>query len=129
MPPPRATQADRAGAPTFRDDARAAGLSVPYRSPETGLHQIPEVNGGGVGLLDFDGDGRLDIFQVQGGTRSHRRPARSTDEIGGDRLYRNRGDGTFEDVSIASGIASMARGSARGLRSVTSTTTATPTSS
>ena len=64
---------------------------------------MPETNSGGVGLLDFDGDGWLDVYCVQGGTviapirRTTGRPA------DGDRLFRNKGDGTFEDMTEAIG--------------------------
>ena len=49
---------------------------------------------GGVGLLDYDGDGWLDVYAVQGGPFP---PAEHPPC--GDRLFRNRGDGTFEDVT------------------------------
>ena len=71
---------------------------------------LPETNTGGVGLIDFNGDGWLDVYCVQGGELI--KPARpdATRPPDGDRLFRNRGDGTFEDVTKASGIASIAWG-------------------
>jgi hypothetical protein len=58
-----------------------------------------ETTGGGVGLLDFDGDGRLDIYFTQGGplvkSAAHSKSA--------DVLLRNMGD-RFEDVSASVGI-------------------------
>ena len=51
----------------FRDDAQAAGLRFTYHNGETPEHQIPETIGGGVAVLDYDGDGWLDVYLVQGG--------------------------------------------------------------
>ncbi len=82
----------------FRDDAGPAGLRFIYHNGESPQHQIPETIGGGVAVLDYDGDGWLDVYLVQGGTV----PAPARPEPGsedGDRLFRNRGDGTFEDVT------------------------------
>ena len=70
------------------------------------IHQLPEMAGGGIGLLDYDGDGWLDLYAVQGG-RFPPSPGRPGP---GDRLFRNRRDGTFEDVTDSAGIASMPRG-------------------
>ena len=65
-PPATAEPVDPA-APQFRDDAQAAGLSFVYENGESSLHQLPEFAGGGVGLIDYDGDGWLDVYLVQGG--------------------------------------------------------------
>jgi hypothetical protein len=66
------------------------------RSPLT----IVETMGGGCGIIDYDGDGWPDIFMVNSGQDFHQ--PRQTP---GCRLYRNRRDGTFEDVTTAAGIA------------------------
>jgi len=50
-------------------------------------------------LLDYDGDGWLDAYCVQGGPFPPR-----PDAPNGDRLFRNRGDGTFEDVTARAGL-------------------------
>ena len=59
--------------PRFVDDARKAGLIFTYDNGRSPARQIPETTAGGVGLLDYDGDGWLDVYVVQGG----RFPARS----------------------------------------------------
>ena len=66
---------------------------------------------GGAGLLDYDGDGWLDLYVVQGGPF----PPPESPRNDGDRLYRNRRDGTFEDVTINSGIASFPGGYGHGV--------------
>ena len=67
---------------------------------------------GGVGLLDYDGDGFLDVYGVQGGVFP---PGPNAADDSGDKLYRNRGDGTFADVTQASGIVGMRRGYGHGV--------------
>ena len=66
---------------------------------------------GGVGLLDFDGDGWLDVYAVQGGPF----PPRPGRPPFGDRLFRNRGDGRFEDATVSSGLAALPGGYGHGV--------------
>jgi tetratricopeptide (TPR) repeat protein len=84
----------------FRDDAAAAGLHHVFDNGESPNHQIPEVSSGGVGLIDFDGDGWLDIYALQGGPF----PPGAGSSTAGDRLFRNRRDGTFEDVTARAAL-------------------------
>jgi hypothetical protein len=92
----------------FTDVAATAGLIHP--SVYGGLDRkrfILETNGCGTGFLDYDGDGWLDAL-VLSGTRfeedSRRERAWSPAERPTSRLYRNRRDGTFEDVTARVGL-------------------------
>jgi hypothetical protein len=66
-------------------------------SPEK---EFPTCLGSGVALLDYDGDGWLDIYFAT--TRNL--PFEAPDRSPGNRLYRNCGDGTFEDVTSRAGV-------------------------
>ena len=103
--------ATAAAGPRFVNGAEAAGLRFIFDNGRSPLRQIPETSTGGVGLLDYDGDGWLDVYVVQGG-RFPPDPARPHT---GDRLFHNRGDGTFEDATERSGIAGMRRGFGHGV--------------
>jgi enediyne biosynthesis protein E4 len=101
--------------PLFADDAERAGLLFQHDSGRTARRLLPETMSGGVAVLDFDGDGWYDVYCVQGGSLTAS-PGRGTvPPPAGDRLFRNRRDGTFEDVTEKSGIASLAWGQGYGL--------------
>ncbi|MDR3637913.1 MAG: FG-GAP-like repeat-containing protein [Isosphaeraceae bacterium] len=97
--------------PLFRDDADVAGLHFSFENGRSALRQLPETSSGGVGLLDYDGDGWLDVYVVQGGSFP---PDRSRPGSG-DRLFRNQRDGTFVDTTEQSRIARFARGYGHGV--------------
>jgi tetratricopeptide (TPR) repeat protein len=96
--------------PNFEDLARVAGLRFTYDSGRSPARHLPETMGGGVGLIDYDGDGWLDVYCVQGGTF----PPEGRD-LAADRLFHNRGDGTFDDVTDRTGIARMPGGYGHGV--------------
>jgi len=66
-------------------------------SPDRHLYEI--MSGGGL-FFDYDNDGWLDVFLVDGGSLTNA----AIDKTSQHRLYRNRGNGTFQDVSASSGI-------------------------
>jgi tetratricopeptide (TPR) repeat protein len=102
-------------APHFVDDAEAAGLRFTFDNGHTPRHLLPETMSGGVALLDYDGDGWLDVYCVQGGsllTRSG--DGAMADPPPGDRLFRNCG-GTFEDATHRAKIDVIAWGHGYGL--------------
>ena len=82
----------------FVDVTDKAGLDFKHFTGATGERYMPETMGSGCAFLDFDKDGYLDILFANGtgwdDSESNQTP----------KLYRNRGDGTFDDVTRAAGL-------------------------
>jgi enediyne biosynthesis protein E4 len=94
------------GTPTgqFEDVTARSGLAGFRRAAfDDRLPRYVEVMGGGVAVGDFDGDGHEDIFFTSLPSFNPRSPEASRSS-----LFRNRGDGTFEDVTEAVGLAEIA---------------------
>ena len=98
--PSQRAQAPKPAAPTFRDAARQAGLDVAHVNGASDEKYFPEIIGSGGLFLDFDNDGWLDVFLVDGGSYADPAVAKRARH----RLFRNRKNGTFEDVTAASTI-------------------------
>src|SRR5947207_8371327 len=82
----------------FRDLAVEAGLLAPHVSGGAAAKKyILETTGGGVAIFDADGDGRMDVFLVNGTTLDGSGAATS-------HLFRNRGGLRFEDVTRRAGL-------------------------
>ncbi len=90
----------------FVDSADRAGFTVVTVSGGPEKNHILESTGNGVLLLDYDGDGLLDVYFVN----AERFLPGNQVEPHSNVLYRNRGDGTFQDVTGEAGVASDAFG-------------------
>ena len=79
----------------------ATGITWIHDKATSEAHYLPETMGAGVALLDFDGDGLLDLYLVNSGPSDFFQPASPLRNA----LYRNNGDGTFADVTMEAGVA------------------------
>jgi enediyne biosynthesis protein E4 len=92
----------------FVDVAAAIGVTAAtVVGDERTKDYILETTGGGVAVLDYDGDGRQDVFVVNGARRGQ-----SSDQSPTSHLYRNAGDGTFTDVTTKAGLTARGWGQA-----------------
>jgi hypothetical protein len=86
--------------PVFVNVAAAAGIDFHHVNGASAARHLPEIMSGGGLFFDFDNDGWQDVFLVDGGSLVDAATARRARH----RLFRNRGNGTFEDVTARSGI-------------------------
>jgi len=84
----------------FTDISEEAGVTWRHFSGESQDRFLIETMGGGVAFLDFDGDGLEDLFFVNGGETPHGKSALPVRNA----LYRNLGNGRFQDVAAKAGV-------------------------
>jgi hypothetical protein len=89
------TELEAADTPWFEDVTDRVGLDFVHDAGPTGSYFLPLQVGSGGALFDYDGDGRLDLYFVQNAGPKSMSP---------NRLYHQRPDGRFEDVSTGSGL-------------------------
>jgi hypothetical protein len=83
----------------FADITQQAGIRSDHYDGHTDMEYIMETMGSGVGWLDYDQDGRMDLFLVQGGTF-----VGSASDHPTCKLYKNLGGGKFRDVTEEAGL-------------------------
>ncbi len=113
MQPQAAPAAHPAHPPgAFRDETERAGIRFTYTNGAAGRFYMVETTPGGCAFLDYNRDGWQDLFLVQSG------PTPGT-ALNGPRppcaLYRNRKNGTFEDVTREAGLDRVDQGYAQAV--------------
>jgi len=105
---PTAATASSSGVESFVDVTQRLGVNFQYRASHTSRKYLLETMGAGVALFDYDNDGRLDIYFVNGAPLADPTPKGTvppkTDSQYWNRLYHQKPDGTFEDVTEKSGL-------------------------
>jgi hypothetical protein len=97
----------------FTDVTKATGIAFTHANSATPSKHLVETMGGGVALFDYDNDGRLDVYFTNGAKIEDPMPRDGrpdkSDPAYWNRLYRQRADGTFEDVTEKSGVSGRAQ--------------------
>src|ERR1700758_4746099 len=103
----RAQQAAKPASPTpvnptghFTDIRSSAGITFVQDSTQTDEKYYLETMGTGVGWIDYDQDGLMDLYLVQSAATDAYKPAHPLRSA----LYRNNGDGTFTDTTGKAGV-------------------------
>jgi hypothetical protein len=95
------TGAQSASVPVrFTNVAKAAGLDFVQDSTTSDQKYYLETMGTGLGWIDYDQNGLMDLYFVQSAATDIYKPSRPLRSA----LYRNNGDGTFTDVSEKAGV-------------------------
>lgn len=95
----------------FSDVTKAVGIAFAHRNSATSNKYLVETMGGGVALLDYDNDGRLDVFLTNGAKIDDpmpegKQPDKSDPKFW-NRLYHQAADGTFVDVTETAHLTGM----------------------
>ena len=92
----------------FTDITERSGVHFENVASHTSRKYLLETMGSGVALFDYDNDGRLDLFLVNGAPLADPTPAGTVPQKEGpkswNRLYHSKSDGTFEDVTEKAGL-------------------------
>jgi hypothetical protein len=95
----------------FTDTTAVSRVDFKHESSATSHKYLPETMGGGVALLDYDNDGRLDILFTNGARIDDPMPAGKmpdkSDRKFWNRLYHQNANGTFTDVTEKAGLTGM----------------------
>ena len=83
----------------FTEVAAQSGITFRNENGASAEKYMVETFGSGVGVIDFDNDGLPDLFFANGADLAHGKPSP------GNVLYRNLGNGKFEDVTAKAGVA------------------------
>ncbi|HSE98875.1 MAG TPA: VCBS repeat-containing protein, partial [Blastocatellia bacterium] len=106
QPPPAPPQSP--SPVTFTDITAQCGVGFKHSASTTSQKYLLETMGGGVALIDYDNDGRLDLFFTNGARLEDPMPRGAMpdkrDPRYWNRLYRQKPDGTFEDVTERAGV-------------------------
>jgi enediyne biosynthesis protein E4 len=98
----------------FTDISSALNINFQYVASHTSRKYLIETMGSGVALFDYDNDGRLDIFVVNGASLSDPTPKGTIPQKMGpkdwNRLFHQKKDGTFEDVTEKAGLQGVGYG-------------------
>ena len=86
--------------PIFEDITQRAGIDWEHFNGASEDKFLLETMGGGVGFLDYDNNGLLDMFFVNGGETPHTKSSQPIRNA----LYRNLGDSRFENVAEKAGV-------------------------
>ena len=97
----------------FTDITQPAGIDFTHGNSATSNKHLVETMGGGVALLDYDNDGRLDVFFTNGAKIDDPMPPGKlpdkSDPIFWNRLYHQNPDGTFTDVTEKAGLTGVSQ--------------------
>lgn len=88
----------------FQEISRDIGLDFVHSIGEKELNNIVQSDGGGAAFLDYDQDGYIDIYACSGTWIEGFIKSEKPGELPGNHLYRNLGNGTFEDVTRKAGV-------------------------
>ena len=94
-----------AGADYYLNVTKSSGIDFLHSIGDNHLTNIIESVGGGAAFLDFDQDGLMDLYMVNGNFHDRLSDQEFEPEmVHTNQLYRNKGDGTFENVTKKAGV-------------------------